>query len=78
MKIEAICPYIDAGKGIKQPEYLVRMSHREAMSLGAKTFQAGEELTIVATVQELYGFSVSARILSDNLEKIAKGMEYGD
>lgn len=47
MKIEAIC----ANNGL-HPEYLLRVSHKELMALGAVTFDAGEELSVLAALKK--------------------------
>lgn len=48
MKIEAIC----ANRGL-HPEYLLRVSHKELLALGVVTFDAGEELHVLATLKKL-------------------------
>lgn len=47
MQIEANLGYKHAGEGVNLPEYLVRMTHREAMALGANRFEIGEQLNVI-------------------------------
>ena len=48
MHIEANLGYFPVDNGVKLPEYLVRMTQREAIALGAKTFNIGEKLDVNA------------------------------
>lgn len=48
MKIEAIC----AARGLHR-EYLIRVSHAEAIALGASSFEAGEHLTVTHAIERI-------------------------
>jgi hypothetical protein len=53
MHIEANLGYKNAGNGVKLPEYLVRMSHHDAMALGANRFEVGEVLNVVGCLANI-------------------------
>ena len=53
MQIEANLGFKDAGKGVKLPEYLVRMTHREVFGLGAIRFEIGEQLLVKSSIDAL-------------------------
>lgn len=48
MKIEAVCET----KGL-HPEYLMRVSHKELIQLGAAQFQPGEVLTMTHSIDSI-------------------------
>ena len=53
MQIEANLGFKDAGKGVKLPEYLVRMTHREVFGLGAVRFEIGEQLLVKSSLDAI-------------------------
>lgn len=69
MKIEAICEYKETD-GIKQPEYLVRMSHKEVMALGGRTFITGEHLTVSHEIEHLRTVQASIGWLADRMDEV--------
>jgi hypothetical protein len=48
VKIEAVCE-----RRGPHPEYLVRMTHEEAMRLGAVSFEPGEVLSLIGALAQL-------------------------
>jgi hypothetical protein len=53
MNIEANLGYKHASDGVKLPEYLVRMTHREVAGLGALTFEIGEQLCVTHALDSI-------------------------
>lgn len=62
MKIEAIA----AAKGL-HPEYLVRMSHKEVMALGAVDFLAGEYLSLAHHIERIDTAMTGLRYTADRI-----------
>ena len=59
--------------GGKLPMYLVEVSHLELLALGAKTFEAGEHVTIVHLLERLESVSREVAALLKQTKNTLKG-----
>jgi hypothetical protein len=72
MQIEANLGYKHAGEGVKLPEYLVRMTHREAMALGANRFEIGEQLNVIDCLGGIENHIHTLNRITNDLNRINK------
>lgn len=72
MQIEAICRSVQYGNGVRLPEYLIRVSHKEAAQLGACHFTPGEILSFLHAVNALED---ARRTIDYSLRNIASEVE---
>jgi hypothetical protein len=67
--IEANLGYKDAGKGVNLPEYLVRMTHREVLGLGATTFEIGEQLSVKSCIDGIESYIRTLNKITNDLQR---------
>ena len=69
MQIEANLGFKDAGKGVKLPEYLVRMTHREVCGLGAVRFEIGEQLSVLSCIDGIESYIRTLNKITNDLSR---------
>jgi hypothetical protein len=56
--------------GVALPEYLVKMTHREAIALGAKTFAIGEELHATQFLDKLDAHMSTMQFMANSMNAV--------
>jgi hypothetical protein len=69
MNIEANLGYEHAGNGVKLPEYLVRMTHKEVVGLGALTFEVGEQLSVKSCLDGIENYIRTLNKITNDLQR---------
>jgi hypothetical protein len=69
MNIEANLGYKHASDGVNLPEYLVRMTHREIVGLGALRFEVGEQLTVKNCLDGIESYMRTLSKITNDLQR---------
>jgi hypothetical protein len=67
--IEANLGCKNAGNGVNLPEYLVRMTHREVLGLGALTFEIGEQLSVKGCIDGIETYIRTLNKITNDLQR---------
>jgi hypothetical protein len=67
--IEANLGYKNANDGVKLPEYLVRMTHREVFGLGAVRFEIGEQLFVKHALDSIESAIRTLNSITNDLQR---------